>query len=590
MLKRIAKTLSSSALALGALAGGLAHAQGAPMQLAHQGRLYNVDGLPAAGTVSIKYGLYTQPTGGDAIWSEQESQRLDDGYFSSVLGDGTTITPDLFSGDQVFLSVTINGEELLPRTKLVSVPYAIVSSDAIGDIHPRSISIGDKMVVDENGTWVGDTTGMQGAQGPAGPAGPAGAAGPAGPVGPVGPAGPAGVDGAAGPAGPQGEVGPMGPQGPQGPQGPMGLPGPMGARGVACWDDNENGVCDLDSEDHDESGTCTVADCVGPMGPLGPLGLPGPIGPQGFPGPVGPQGPQGEFGPPGPQGPQGEVGPAGPQGPQGDVGPAGPQGPQGLMGEVGPMGPQGPQGEVGLMGPQGPQGEVGPMGPQGPQGYAGVDGAPGPTGLQGPQGVEGPPGPQGPQGAAGNDGLPGPMGPQGIQGIQGPAGNDGSPGPMGPQGPAGNDGMPGPMGPEGPQGPQGPAGGFSLAGIPPVHTGHAVNTGTYYFSPFAAAGIATASLNGNFTVRAPSNCTFTLKITSYATGAQFQVYEAFPVSGTTMPVVAPILGASCAPSSDGGTCELMGYLPEGSALTIGVSGLTGASLQPFYTAFMCAPV
>lgn len=42
--------------------------------------------------------------------------------------------------------------------------------------------------------------------------------------------------------------------------------------GVACWDVEDNGVCDLATEDMNGDGDCTAEDCEGPPGPVGPQG------------------------------------------------------------------------------------------------------------------------------------------------------------------------------------------------------------------------------------------------------------------------------------------------------------------------------
>ncbi|MCB9880979.1 MAG: hypothetical protein H6834_04255, partial [Planctomycetes bacterium] len=42
------------------------------------------------------------------------------------------------------------------------------------DVHPRSITIGTRLVIDEIGKWTGDTAGLQGPKGDPGPAGPVG--------------------------------------------------------------------------------------------------------------------------------------------------------------------------------------------------------------------------------------------------------------------------------------------------------------------------------------------------------------------------------------------------------------------------------
>ena len=50
--------------------------------------------------------------------------------------------------------------------------------DVLGeDIHPASVSIGDREIINAAGQWVGDRAGIAGEQGPVGPAGPPGPAG-----------------------------------------------------------------------------------------------------------------------------------------------------------------------------------------------------------------------------------------------------------------------------------------------------------------------------------------------------------------------------------------------------------------------------
>lgn len=56
--------------------------------------------------------------------------------------------------------------------------------------------------------------------------------------------------------------------------GVTGAPGSPGADGLACWDQNANGLCDVGTEDKDNSGTCTVDDCLGATGLVGADGLP----------------------------------------------------------------------------------------------------------------------------------------------------------------------------------------------------------------------------------------------------------------------------------------------------------------------------
>ena len=42
--------------------------------------------------------------------------------------------------------------------------------------------------------------------------------------------------------------------------------GPQGAPGLACWDKNEDGICNLQEEDTNRDGVCSSLDCRGPQG------------------------------------------------------------------------------------------------------------------------------------------------------------------------------------------------------------------------------------------------------------------------------------------------------------------------------------
>ncbi|HEU4663760.1 MAG TPA: hypothetical protein VFS55_07000, partial [Dokdonella sp.] len=174
-------------------ASAAASAMGQVAQLpdfTYQGRLAQ-NGQPANGEHDLSFTLYDAATGGNALGAPQvESQfPVVDGLFTVSLA-----FPGVFTGNQTWLEVSVDGQPLLPRQAVSTTPVAQYA--------------------------------LSGNPGPAGATGPQGPAGPAGPEGPAGATGPAGPEG---PAGPQGEPGPVGAQGPQGIQGP---PGPAGATGA----------------------------------------------------------------------------------------------------------------------------------------------------------------------------------------------------------------------------------------------------------------------------------------------------------------------------------------------------------------------
>ena len=187
-----------------------------PPILTEQGRLFDQNDMPVTGTVQIVFNAYEQAVDGAAVWTETQTVTLDSGDFAVTLGETTPFPAGLFAqaaadGKNLFLGITVGTDsEMVPRQRLLSVPYALVADNAVGDITPKSVSVNGATVIDANGNWVGSPTGLQGPQGVPGPQGPAGD---------TGPAGPQGLTGAPGPQGPQGDIGLQGPQGPQGPPG-----------------------------------------------------------------------------------------------------------------------------------------------------------------------------------------------------------------------------------------------------------------------------------------------------------------------------------------------------------------------------------
>ena len=184
-----------------------------PGTIDQQGRFLKMDGAPETGNLTVSYALYAALSGGASVWSETQTVTLDAaGFYTVQLGSVTPFAPSLFNGSVLYLGVTIMGEtEMTPRQALVSVPYALrsgVAADVTGDIHPNSITVNGKVIVDNMGVL--QSMGQPGATGPAGPEGATGAAGP---MGVAGPAGMNGMNGAPGMSGPPGATGPTGPVG-----------------------------------------------------------------------------------------------------------------------------------------------------------------------------------------------------------------------------------------------------------------------------------------------------------------------------------------------------------------------------------------
>ena len=113
-----------------------------PGQINHEGLLVDANGLPKTGRVLLDLAIYDVPEGGVALWSESYQLDLVDGYYSVTLGlqdDRDWVTGP---GDR-YLGITVDGPpELRPRRRLLSVPWSLVADNAVGDITPRTVSVG----------------------------------------------------------------------------------------------------------------------------------------------------------------------------------------------------------------------------------------------------------------------------------------------------------------------------------------------------------------------------------------------------------------------------------------------------------------
>jgi hypothetical protein len=96
-----------------------------------------------------------------------------------ALGTYTPLQQAWFEEANIFVEVRVEGDVITPRQKLHSVAFALQAANAAdvrnANINPRSISVGGQQVVNEDGAWVGASTGLQGPPGPPGPAGAPGA-------------------------------------------------------------------------------------------------------------------------------------------------------------------------------------------------------------------------------------------------------------------------------------------------------------------------------------------------------------------------------------------------------------------------------
>jgi hypothetical protein len=102
-----------------------------PQMLSYQGKLTDTLGQPVPnGNHQLTFRLYTQPTGGSAIWTEAQTIPVVGGLFSALLGAVTPIS-SVPGGGALYLSlqVAIN-PELTPRLRIASSAYSYKADTA----------------------------------------------------------------------------------------------------------------------------------------------------------------------------------------------------------------------------------------------------------------------------------------------------------------------------------------------------------------------------------------------------------------------------------------------------------------------------
>jgi len=125
-----------------------------PSTIHQEGLLTSDQGVRREGPVQLRFSLYDQAEGGEALWFEDHNLNLAEGYYSVILGQQNPLL-GLFDLDPRYLGLSVDGVELLPRQLLSSVAYARQAEKVIGDIHPHSIYVDGQQIIDSGGNWVG---------------------------------------------------------------------------------------------------------------------------------------------------------------------------------------------------------------------------------------------------------------------------------------------------------------------------------------------------------------------------------------------------------------------------------------------------
>lgn len=103
-----------------------------PGLIAYQGTLTDPAGVALDTTLAMTFGIYSDSTGGMAIWTElQPSVDINRGIFNVLLGKVNALPDTVFKDPERWLAVQVGGdEELEPRQRIAAVAYALWSAEA----------------------------------------------------------------------------------------------------------------------------------------------------------------------------------------------------------------------------------------------------------------------------------------------------------------------------------------------------------------------------------------------------------------------------------------------------------------------------
>jgi hypothetical protein len=106
-----------------------------PSRINYQGKLLDSIGTPLSGAHEVGFRIYDAASLGALLWSDTTTvTSAADGVFSVVLGGDRPIV--VGRADSCYLEIEVDGEILVPRREMVSVPYALraAGADSLGGL------------------------------------------------------------------------------------------------------------------------------------------------------------------------------------------------------------------------------------------------------------------------------------------------------------------------------------------------------------------------------------------------------------------------------------------------------------------------
>lgn len=138
------KRLIASVAAVAALCTA-ADAFAVPSTTSFTARVSDATG-PVDGAVTLRFRIFNAASGGTEMWAETHNDvTADAGLVSVVLGSqpGNGLDSSVFTGNTMYLEITVNSDVMSPRLPILSVPYAVRAATAgrLGTLRPSDVAL-----------------------------------------------------------------------------------------------------------------------------------------------------------------------------------------------------------------------------------------------------------------------------------------------------------------------------------------------------------------------------------------------------------------------------------------------------------------
>ena len=143
-----------------------------PSMIPVQGTLYDTDGRPYSGNLSVAYTIYGNEAGTVTLWTDSILTSFTEGLFTTYLGDESPINLALFRDySDVWVGVAIDGEPEIGRFRVATAPFsgysdycgaaAVLSETGSADIVEEALLAADSRYapIDHSTRWA-DITGV----------------------------------------------------------------------------------------------------------------------------------------------------------------------------------------------------------------------------------------------------------------------------------------------------------------------------------------------------------------------------------------------------------------------------------------------